>query len=50
MVAIPILPYDKRILIRVFPQKSEQIKNHFRSVLNSIALIHSDSALPYIPK
>ena len=50
VVATSILPYDKGILIRVLSQKSEQIKKYFRSVLNSIRSMQSDSALPYIPK
>ena len=50
VVATSILPYDQGILIRVLSQKSEQIKNYFRSVLSLIRSMHNDSALPYIPK
>ncbi len=49
-VATSILPNNQGILIRVLSGKSEQIKNYFRSVLNLIRSMQSDSALPYIPK
>lgn len=49
-VATSILPYDQGVIIRVLSDKTETIKNYFRSVLNSIRLMNSDSVLPYIPK
>ena len=50
LVATSILPNKQGILIRVLSDKSEQIKNYFRAVLNLIRSMQSDSALPYIPK
>ncbi|MEM9275994.1 MAG: urease accessory protein UreD [Cyanobacteria bacterium P01_F01_bin.143] len=49
-VATSTLPFEQGIIIRVLADKSEQIKNYFRSVLNSIRLMNNDSELPYIPK
>lgn len=50
VVATSILPYEQGVIIKVLSDKTETIKNYFRSVLNSIRLKQSDSALPYIPK
>lgn len=49
-VATSTLPSDQGIIMRVLANKTEQIKNYFRSVLNSIRLMNNDSELPYIPK
>ncbi|MGK7899144.1 MAG: urease accessory protein UreD [Xenococcus sp. (in: cyanobacteria)] len=49
-VATSVLPYEQGITIRVLSEKSEQIKNYFRSVLNEIRSLQNDFALPNIPK
>ncbi len=50
MVATSILPYEQGIVIRVLANKSQQIKNYFRSVLNEIRSLQNDCSLPKIPK
>ncbi|ELS00369.1 urease accessory protein UreH [Xenococcus sp. PCC 7305] len=50
IVATSTLPYEQGIIIRALSNKSEQIKNYFRSALNSIRSLQDDSALPYIAK
>lgn len=50
MLATSILPSDCGLLIRVFANKSIQLKQYFNLVLNCIRNLTERANLPYVPK